>query len=188
MIPDPAPGPAPAPRRMYLLVAAGALGVVLLVLPWVRWPTAMPAAAELRPGDPTFTLLTRTCAELDRAWSQGQRAAAERWLSPGFQARQAELLAGAQPRGAGARPPLVGALDGGALLTGRSGGERAVLVFAREAVPVEAGGPAGRSLLALVFLWDGYRFLLDRKEGRALGEGEDARAAAARFAAELLVP
>lgn len=174
---------------MGAIVALLGCGAVLAVLPWLALPEPMRAPARIEPGSSAFVELTALCREVDRACRDGDVARLRRLITPEMWRSSTRLLRAARRRADGRslaqQRALVGDLDALQPVCGAAANERAVLVFLR-ARPVAAGGAVRRSLLALGFVWDGYRFLLDAKTSVRTGATGSVRKAAEHLALRLL--
>lgn len=171
-------------------VALSGCGAVLAVLPWLALPEPMRAPSRIEPGSATFVELTGLCKEIDRACREGDVAGLRRRVTHEMWLESVRLLRAAGRRADGRSLAqqrfLVGDLSALPPVRGAAANERAVLVFLRTRPATPGGAAMRRSLLALGFAWDGYRFLLDRKTSVRVGTTGPVDAAAEHLALRLL--
>lgn len=163
------------------LILIGAVGALLVLVPWLTWPRAMNVAARFGADTDTYRTLIRVTTMLDQQCAAGDLAAVDRMITPRFRAELEQRLKNAGKRlGADALrgQVLVGEVAEEDLAVGVSGEDRVVLVFCQKGYR-----PGEATLFAIRFSWDGYVFLVDKTYSRAAAE-DHSRAAAKKAPAE----
>ena len=166
---------------------AGAAAVVLLIVPWLRFPRSMAVPAEFGPNDPVYGVLVGLAREVDRVCGEGDVAGVESRITPEFHSELVHRLAGTgkavTAKSLGDTKALIGALQDGDFRIGRARADRAVLVFRHRGYGLKARD----FLYGVVFWWDGYRFLVHHASSRVvLARGGSEPRGARQMAAELL--